>query len=254
MVDVSLRDKRKANGSPAVPPLRPRVRTPRVLLRPGVIAAATIAVAVALAVGLRSALDAWNDNVILSGRSADTTPVALSIASEALSIPANMIRSGKGRRGGAVERIDLAVHWPTLEGYSEALADAFGDGAATAPIIYLTIMPREMPVDSTGRLESVYARFFVGKAEPGPNGLVGRQLAEDSGYGGEVVYFAPAEARPFVARCLVETAPDVPATCLRDLNIGRGLSLHYRFNIRLLDDWAALDASMHKLATGFLAP
>jgi hypothetical protein len=219
-----------------------------------VIAAATIAVAVALVVGLRSALDAWNDNVVLSGRGADPTPVVLSVGSESLSVPANMIRSAKARQGGAVERIELAVHWPTLTGYSETLADAFGDSAGTAPIVYLTIMPREMPVDSTGRLETVYARFFVGKAEPGPNGLVGRQLAEDSGYGGEVVYFAPAEARPFVARCLVAAGPDVPATCLRDLNIGRGLSLHYRFNIRLLDDWAALDASMHKLAAGFLAP
>ena len=223
-------------------------------MRPGVIAGTVVAVAIVLVVGLRSALDAWSDNVILSGRSADPTPVVFSIRSEPLSVPANMIRSAKARRGGAVERIDLAVHWPTLTGYSEALADAFGDGAATAPIVYLTIMPREMPVDSTGRLETVYARFFVGKAEPGPNGLVGRQLAEDSGYGGEVVYFAPAEARPFVARCLVDPAPDVPATCLRDLNIGRGLSLHYRFNVSFLDDWAALDASMHKLAAGFLAP
>ena len=253
MVDVSLRDKVKAGGSADAPRLRPRVRTPRVLLRPTAIAVATVVVAVALVIGIRAAIDGWNENAVLSGASPDPTPVELVIAAERLSIPANMIRSARARRGGAVERVDLALHWPTLAGFSDALAGVFRDASPEAPVIYAAIVPREMPVDSTGRLETVYARFFVGKASPGPNGLVGRELGEESGYGGEIVYFAPSEARPFVARCLADTVTDVPATCLRDVNLGQGLSLNYRFNRSLLGDWADLDAGIRRLAARFLA-
>ena len=253
MVDVSLRDKVKVGGRLDAPRLRPRVRTPQVLLRPTAIAVATVVVAVALVIGIRAAIDGWNENAVLSGASPDPTPVDLVIAAERLSIPANMIRSARARRGGAVERVDLALHWPSLAGYSLALADVFRDASPEAPVIYAAIVPREMPVDSTGRLETVYARFFVGKASPGPNGLVGRELGEESGYGGEIVYFAPSEARPFVARCLADTVTDVPATCLRDVNLGQGLSLNYRFNRSLLGDWADLDAGIRRLAARFLA-
>jgi hypothetical protein len=253
MVDVSLRDKVKVGAGVDAPRLRPRRRTPQLLLRPAAIAVATIAVAATLVIGGRAAIDSWHENVVLSGLATDPTPVELTIAAERLSIPANMIRSAKTRRGGAVERVELALHWPTLQGYTDALAEAFRDAAPDTPIVYLTIAPRDMPLDSTDRLEAVYARFFVGKAEPGPGGLVGRRLAGESGYGGEMVYFAPSDSRPFVARCPVEATAEMPATCLRDVNLGRGLSLTYRFDRSLLGDWRDLDSGLGRLSARFLA-
>jgi hypothetical protein len=44
----------------------------------------------------------------------------------------------------------------------------------------------------------------------------------------------------------------MPATCLRDVNFGNGLSLLYRFNRDRLEDWRELDARLQKLANGFL--
>jgi hypothetical protein len=46
----------------------------------------------------------------------------------------------------------------------------------------------------------------------------------------------------------------VPATCLRDINVGQNLSLLYRFDQSLLGDWSALDLAIRGLATAFLAP
>ncbi len=55
-----------------------------------------------------------------------------------------------------------------------------------------------------------------------------------------------------MARCLTSETPEVPSTCLRDINIGRSLSLIYRFNRDLLADWRTMDAEMRKLGESFI--
>lgn len=216
--------------------------------------AVVVAVAGVLLLGflLHLAIDTYRERMTLTGLTNDTRPVHLTIAGEQLAIPANMIRFAETRRGGAVERADLVIHWPMLEGYTERLADAFKDGSPSAPIVFATIAGRDTPLDSTERLTEVYAGFFVGKPIAGPSRLVGRRLGQDSGYNGEIVFFSPSGPRPFVARCLAESTPEVPATCLRDVSLGGRLSLLYRFNPTLLGDWKALDAGLTGLASGFL--
>jgi hypothetical protein len=219
-----------------------------------VLFAGTILVVLVAGAIFKVALQAYEGHLALTGLSDDPTPVKLVIGSEQLAIPANMLRLAKTRQGGPVERADLALHWPTLQGYSPALADSFKLGTPSAPIVYVTISLRDSALDSTARLDQVYARFFVDKPLPGPNGLVGRRLGRDSGYEGEIVYFAPSEPRPFVARCSDEANAEVPSTCLRDVNFGHGLSVLYRFNRNILGDWRTLDAGVQGLADGFLAP
>jgi hypothetical protein len=199
-------------------------------------------------------IDVYHDTVAARGLSPDPTPVSLTIGADALTVPGNMMRSGRNRAGGVQNSIDLVLLWPRLTGYTLQDAPVFEDGGPLAPLIYATIAPRSGPLDSTGRLDEVYSRFFVDKPLPGPDGLVGRRLSGDSGYGGEVLYFSPAEANPFVARCPEQATADVPATCLRDVNIGKGLSILYRFNRDLLKNWRAMDAGVLKLAASFLSP
>jgi len=177
--------------------------------------------------------------------------VALTVGGEALTIPANMIRFRSERRGGAVEEIDLALHWPSLEGFSEGFAAAFEDTSPDAPLVFVTITARATELDATARLASVYARFFEGSPIPGPAGLVGRSLAPDSGYRGEVIFFTPNGQAPFVTRCIAEATAEIPATCLRDVNVGTGLSMLYRFNKARLGDWQAMDGALQKLVAGF---
>lgn len=248
MTDVSLRH-RAAPPPRSKPAPAPAVAWHR---RPVILLAAS-ALVVVLAVGLlQLAIGLYEGQSLERQLTTDKSPVALAIAAETVAIPANMIRSGKVRRGGPVERADLILHWPELTGYTEALKDDFREGAVDAPVVYATVAARDTPVDSTGRLDAVYARFFTGKALPAPEGLTARALGADSGYAGEIVYFAPSEPRPFVARCFADETPEMPATCMRDVHFGRTLSLTYRFNRDLLVDWRALDAGMRELADGFL--
>lgn len=253
MADVPIRHSRHpADRAPTGRPVAARQSAS--WKRPLTLVGGGILLIVAFGGLFQAAIEAYHDHLVLTGLSDDPRPVALAVGPENLSIPANMLRFAKARGGGPVERADLALHWPGLEGYSKELADTFREGEPAAPIVYATIAARDTPLDSTGRLDDVYARFFVDKPIPGPAGLVGRRLSEESGYGGEIVYFIPAEPRPFVARCLDVDTPEVPSTCLRDVNFGRSLSLLYRFNRNLLADWRALDAGMQKRVNGFLTP
>jgi hypothetical protein len=166
-------------------------------------------------------------------------------------IPANMIRFRADRRGGAVASVDLLLHWPSLDGFSDERAAAFKDASPKAPLIYVTISARESPLDSTARLGAIYSRFFEGGAIGGPGRLVGWALSEKSGYGGEIVYFTPRGAEPFVARCLAEETEEIPATCIRDVNIGQGLTMLYRFNLAYLGDWRTMDDRLRRLVNQF---
>lgn len=240
---------------------RTRARQPKTGERPPAgwgwsLAVVTLSVLAVIALGglFHAAIEAYHARMTLTGLVDDPRPVALSIAGESLSIPANMIRLANTRRGGEVDRVDLVLHWPTLAGFSDELSQAFKDSLPSASIIYASITQRDTALDATARLDHVYQRFFVGKPIAAPAGLVGRRLNDDSGYGGEIVYFLPDGPRPFVARCPAESTAEVPPTCLRDVNLGRGLSLLYRFHQDLLGDWQALDTGIRTLAAGFLRP
>jgi hypothetical protein len=68
----------------------------------------------------------------------------------------------------------------------------------------------------------------------------------------EVVYFTPNRALPLCPLSCRATL-EIPATCLRDLNVGKGLSMLYRFNRTRLGDWQAMDTALRNLVEGLLA-
>jgi hypothetical protein len=184
----------------------------------------------------------------------NATPISFLLAGEGLIVPANMIRFPSVRGGGAVESLDLLLHWPSLEGYSKGHAEAFGDSSPLAPLIYVTIEARGTPLDSDGRLAAIYERYFVGDPIKDPSGLIGQRMSGDSAYRGEEIYSNTHGDAEFVTRCLAEATAELPATCIRDVNIGEGLSIFYRFNRFYLGNWRELDSGLKALAKDILKP
>lgn len=185
------------------------------------------------------------------GRSADPTPMALFVADTRLTIPANMIRFENQRTVGPHQRVDLAVHWPSLEGYDQSRRAAFLDPSPDAPIVFMTIRVRETATDSAGRLANVYQHFFDGPPIPAPDGLVGHRLSEDSGLAGEEVYFEAGSTDPFTVHCLAEDGSDYPTPCLTELHAGDQLSIQIRFRRGLLDDWRGIKKATRALLASF---
>lgn len=185
------------------------------------------------------------------GRITDPAPVFVYVGEQRLEIPGNMIRFANQRGAGPHQHVDLAVHVPSMEGYSLERHEDFFDGSPDAPILYLTIRKRETATDSAGRLANVYRHFFEDEPLDAPPGLVGHRLSDESGLEGEEVYFEPGSANPFTVHCLPADASGYPAPCLSELHAGTSLSVQLRFRKGLLDEWITIREGAGRLLLGF---
>ena len=189
-----------------------------------------------------------------AGFSTDASPVTVIIADEPLSVPQNMIRFADQRRAGLAKRLDLVVHWPSMQGYGNTLAPAFDNVSGAAPILFLTLEKRQTGVDSTGRLINLYARFFDDdEVDPDgvPAGLIKRRLQPGHGYDSEEIFFEAGSTHPFVAICTRPDGTGIPVTCLREVHIGHDLSVTYRFRRPLLANWRGLEGAVRALVASF---
>ena len=186
-----------------------------------------------------------------NGRTVDDAPITLFLADQRLTIPANMFRFADQRTVGPHERIELAVHWPTLEGYSLERRQDFLDGTENAPVLFLTIGRRQTATDSAGRLANVYQHYFDDDRLDAPEGLVGRILNEDSGLYGEEVYFEAGSTDPFTTHCLAADASNYPSPCISEIHAGDSLTVQLRFRKGLLADWASIKAASRALLLSF---
>ena len=191
----------------------------------------------------------------VDGRATDPTPIPLFIGSQRLTVPSNMFRFENQRNVGPHEHVELAVHWPTLQGYTADTRDAFLDGSADAPILFVTIKRRDTASDSAGRLANVYRHFFEEGELDAPQGLIGHVLNAESGLGGEEVYFEAGSTDPFTTHCLAPDGSGYPAPCLTEIHAGEGLSVQVRFRKGLLPEWAAIKQGTRALLLSFgIAP
>lgn len=189
-----------------------------------------------------------------AGFSTDASPVIVAIADEPLSVPRNMIRFADQRQAGPAKRLDLVVHWPSMQGYGNSLAPAFDNVSGAAPILFLTLEKRQTNVDSTGRLVNLYARFFDDdEVDPRgvPKGLIKRRLQPGHGYDNEEIFFEAGSTHPFVAICTRPDGTGIPVTCLREIHTGHDLAVTYRFRRPLLADWHRLERAIDALVTSF---
>jgi len=196
-------------------------------------------------IGLSSSLEETD------GRSSDTTPVALFIGKQRLVIPANMFRFAAQRNVGPHDRIDLAVHFPEMAGYSKVFRRDFLDTGADAPIVYLTLRTRDTPTDSVGRLINVYQHFFEEGTIKAPPGLIGHRMSEESGLSGEEVFFEAGSTNPFTTHCTAPDATDYPASCLTEIHAGSDLSVQIRFRKGMLSNWDGIKSGVRVLLLSF---
>ncbi|WP_436637040.1 hypothetical protein [Microbaculum sp. FT89] len=180
----------------------------------------------------------------------DPNPIALSVGPVALDVPRNMIRNHPFARG-SVSELELRMHWPTMEGFSDLRAEAFRTNDDRSTIIYATLRPSSGSLSPQDRLRLVYSRLLAYPPASGPNGLIATPFAEGSGYDGEILYTAGDTSSPFAARCAPEEG-GVPASCTVEFLTDNGIEVIYRFRRHLLSRWRAIDAAMRDTVASFM--
>ena len=184
--------------------------------------------------------------IVMAGHTDDTTAYEIVVDNNVIIAPANEIRFERARRNGVAERLDLYFRWPDMGGYSAEAHDDFNHARGAKRIIFASIEPRIMSRDMSGRFEPIYRDLILAPGSEGPSGT--RLFAFDPKYGymNELLVVAPRPgSEPFVARCLTgPAASESLAACERDIHIGDGLSLTYRFPGELLADWKAVDPAV----------
>jgi hypothetical protein len=196
----------------------------------------------------------FGHTIAMAGYTDDVTRREVVIGNDVIAAPSNMIRFEKSRRDGIAARLDLYMRWPEMDGYSEAARPAFNNLDGQKRMVFLSLEPRMMTRDMSGRLAPIYNALTVKPGVPGPEGMTLFGFTENSGYLNEVLAVASRSGEPaFVARCLSGAeAEESLAPCERDVFVGKDLSLTYRFPRELLGEWRALDRAVVAKANAML--
>jgi hypothetical protein len=220
-----------------------------------------IGVLAALAAGLSILGKQLGENLVLGGNTDSTVVHRIVVGQDVLNLAANTIRFEPQRKSGQAEAVNIYLSWPGLEGYSRRNAAAFSDPRKVDRLIFIDFSQSVMSRDMSGRVEPIYSRLFAGAPADrrlfagapaeGPAGLKIHALTRNSGFGDEKLLTGRLpDGAVYAVRCLLPVAPDssTSADCLRDVKVGRDLTLLYRFSATLLPQWREIEAAVQDFA------
>lgn len=201
---------------------------------------------------LFSAANYFGDGISRGGHSVSNEKLEIVLGNEVLHVPENFIRYSHQRRRGLHQKLELYIHWPSLSGYADDLSEAFNESSEYSNLIFVTLEKRSMAYDMSGRISSIYKRFFVGDPAPYSAGLVQQSLSAEGGFIDEDLYYAAGSPYPFATRCVRENSKVGTPYCLRDIHISKDISVTYRFHKRLLPDWISIDKKLRETVKSYI--
>jgi hypothetical protein len=199
----------------------------------------------------------YGETLALAGHTTSTAANDIFIGQDHLRLPSNVIRFEEQRTTGVVERADIYLTWPDMQGYTDETRTLFNDVNHPESLIFLEISQSTMSRDMSGRLEPIYQHLFDGAPLPGPAGLLRHAVKDNSGYGDEVFLTASRDdADPYAVRCIMPktSSMSTSADCQRDIHAGRDLVVLYRFSSQLLPQWQAIDNAVASYVNSKLVP
>lgn len=183
-------------------------------------------------------------------RAAPTGTTTVFVGGQKLAIDRAMIRDPGLRAGGAVNRLDLALVWPSFTGIA-----ARREADKTQDLVFIGLEDAAArnqtagDIDPAERPAELYARFLAREAWTNPGGLVMRRFRAGTPYEGEELYVSTPDDRQFSARCPTAGSAGALADepCLWQVRIN-GLDVQVRFSTRLLSRWNELAGGVRRLA------
>jgi hypothetical protein len=186
--------------------------------------------------------------------SQESQPVDVTIAGVRYLIPANYTRFAYGRRGGMQDKIELYALLPDLKPYEPDNANSFQDYSADSRVAYFDIEIRRDRMTEEERFRKLYLRLVTdNQGSRGPYGLRRYSFDPTTGYRDEELLVKEHDDGTVVVfRCYRELPTVASPTCRRDLELGDGLALHYRFMRSQLGQWEEIDQGVRALVQSFV--
>ncbi len=195
--------------------------------------------------------------IALAGNSDSPKPFLIAIGQDKMLLPANSIRFPTQRKAGSADRINLGLTWPEMAGYSQENRLRFDDMRQSTGLIFVQLSQAIMSRDMSGRLEPIYKHVTEGPSKLFVAGLTLHTLKKEAGYQDEVLLTASRPGQPdYVVRCTLPESLEksTSADCQRDVAIGKGMSVLYRFSSLHLNDWRKIDEAVTTYVSKRLIP
>lgn len=191
----------------------------------------------------------FGGQVLLGGNSISTKVHEIVIANAVLNVPENYIRLSDQRSGGVKPSLDIYAALPNLGGYSTKNKVLFNNEQnGPSQLLFVTIEPRQMSRDMSGRFDPIYRQLIDPFAEnTAIAGLESYTFKKDRAiFANERLFVGDLKQETqFVARCLTGADSDQAiAPCERDVFYADDLSIKYRFPFWLLKDYQTLDSKV----------
>jgi len=183
-----------------------------------------------------------------------TDPVSLRVGKLALTIPANYVMYQSARSGGRQPKVELYATYPDFHGYTSGDAQTFAGNAADSPVVYMLVRKDELNLTEEQKFQRIYVNYLASpQGMAGPFGLTQYAFRDDSGYRGQDLFIGEGDHGPMAFICARFSMQVQSPNCWRDMRLGKGASLTYRFKRANLGHWreiaAGVDTLMHSFTT-----
>ncbi|MCA0422701.1 MAG: hypothetical protein LCH61_05155 [Proteobacteria bacterium] len=204
-----------------------------------------------LLVGLAALVGLFTHRIVVENRPITGT-AQYYVGGHKLQIERAMVRSAELRDGGAVNRLDLVLQWPTLAGAASQMGTADPANLIFMSLEDATSRQRSPDdIDPAERPVELYARFLESDAAPGPGGLVWRKFRKATPFEGEQLFVSSPDERQFSARCPAE-GTKTQDVCLWQTRLD-AMDVVVRFQPRHLAEWRHLASTVRLLVPKFRA-
>jgi hypothetical protein len=183
----------------------------------------------------------------------DTGLVALHVGKTGFHIPANYLPFASTRKSERFDAVSLVALLPGLQGYALNRAQDFADAGADSHVVNMKLRSDKDARSEEEQLQRIYMPQVVSPdGTPAMYGLTHYAFKPGAGYPDEELFVGMTNTGIMVLRCN-KPGTGLPApSCLRDLSLGNGIALSYRFKRSHLEDWRQIDADIRALAGSFM--
>lgn len=182
----------------------------------------------------------------------DTDTVALEVNGLRLWIPANYLEFESARRGGQRRQVSLFAMLPDLTGWSNWDSQAFAGNGPNSRIVHIVIRQDNVSLSEAEKLQRIYLAYVTEpKGAPSPFDLTRYAFREDSGYRKQDLFVGETRSGVAALRCERLTAENPSPSCIRDMPLGKGAAISYRFKRSRLNHWREIGEGVEKLMASF---